>query len=258
MKIRCVVAAVALVSAGGVACGDDAVKSQEVQAQEAKKPNPGEKVEQAASSPLAKVAPSDRAPPNGGADGRVSVGGITISRARFGVPSGSNAAQASRQDGLIDVPSNTLGPGESLQQRNDLIAADNRRALAEASIAEREATRPVPRNDERNTFISFGHGTRGVWYGGGFGGGWDGRTDAWNRPRGPITTQTIGFENEANGRALKHYSDAAAAAIIDAGGLQREAVLNFGKASTPPLIEQQNQRDQAQINLRKPPQPAGK
>lgn len=247
MKIQIAFAVAACTFTGSLAQADEA------------KPQPAATPERSAGNattvnePAPKIAPSDRAAPNGGADGRVTIGGVKISRARFDVPAsqptGGDSTSVTRNDGLIDVPSNTLGPGESLQQRNERISAENRRIDAEAAIAQRESARSAPRDDDRDTLIVFGSGGRGLWYGGGYGGyGWNN----WRgRSNGIVRSQTTGFEDDIHGQALKNFSDAAGAAIIDTDALHRNAILNFGQVSTPPLIEQQNQRDQSQINIRK-------
>ncbi len=153
------------------------------------------------------------------------------------------SASARRADGLIEVPLNTLGPGESLQQRSDRIAADNRRLLAEAEIAEREAERPNPRYEDGVNFIPYLRYQRfGVFAPSGFG---------QPLPRQNVGADELRLEDQLHGSALRVFSDASTSGTGTLGNLHQDAIRNAGQAATPPLIEQQRQRDQTQRNIQR-------
>lgn len=188
-------------------------------------------------------------------DARVDVGGLRISRPRFDTPALANT---------IPVPSNTLPAvpsslsGESLQQRTDRIDAQNRILAAEASIAEEQARatrRQLERLDSQNAPAPIFQGPYGypIYRSGGYGiiGGRRVALPAAPVFRGPITTKIDGYDDQIHAQAQKNFADAAAAGTGTLGNQNREAILNFGRVSTPPLIDQQRQRDQTQINLQK-------
>lgn len=209
-----------------------------------------------------RISVSTREPRAGGADARVEVGGVKISRARFAVPpaqASDAGASGANANGTIEVPLNTIRPGEgeSLQQRSERISAENRRLEAEAAIAEREAARPSPRNDDdRDTVIFFGgHGRRvirgGHGHGHGFGRDVPVRTDTrWG-------VGTVQKDDSLHSEAQRHFAEAAAAGTGTLGTLHDEAIRNFGRVSTPSLSEQQRARDEAQRNIQKRPKLPG-
>lgn len=259
MKIRlgsvrgfaCVCAA-AGASAGAIqAQADPAADSAPERGRQSSQADPGKVKGDAPAMP--KIAVSNREPVAGGADARVHIGGVTISRARFVVPSANTHASATEVasgNEAIWVPLNTVGPGggETLQQRNERIAAENRRLVAEAAIAEREAARPAPRDDERDTVIVFGPRGRQVYRFGGRGIARSGAT---------FTTGTVTRLGGLHDQAQSHFAAAASAGTGLYGTLPQDAQRHIHAASQPNLSEQQRARDEVQRNLQTPPKLPG-
>lgn len=185
-------------------------------------------------------------------DARVSVaGGMKIS-----VPPGSGEGGATersatdkatspvREDGAIEVPNNTLGPGEALWQRNDRIENERRLAQAQADYAERLAERPL--------YDSWPDGGTVV-YGGYAGYGyprWRGyRHGPWRA--GPAAPAQEPVYEDLGLRAQREFSKAAYPRLGAIEDGRAQAVINFGDNATPPIARIQNDVDRGVINARK-------
>lgn len=92
--------------------------------------------------PATTTATPTTAAPQPARDARVAFGDIRISRPRFGE---IQSAQATDAAGIITVPSNTLGPGETLQHRASREAVERR--IAEADAFQREADAQFARTE---------------------------------------------------------------------------------------------------------------
>lgn len=109
-----------------------------------------------AAPPTASGQPADTT------DARVTVGGYKLSIPGRSAPGA--APSIVRPDGAIEIPSNTLGPGESLQHREERASLDRKQREADLRIAEARAE-----NDERDRRNDR---RRGIGLFGGFGGGY--------------------------------------------------------------------------------------
>lgn len=187
-------------------------------------------------------------------DARVRMGGVMISRARFekvkDQPSASAAPATGSHTGLIEVPGNTLGPGESLQQRNDRIAAETKRLEAEAMLAQRQAERG---SEQIVTHLYGGGVIHTRWHQRHPYERWGDRGLHADRPDVRPRRSTRGFEDDLHGKAIKMFSDAASAGTGTLGTLHQRAILDFGANASPTrvLIDQQNARDNAQRDIQK-------
>jgi hypothetical protein len=161
-------------------------------------------------------------------------------------PVQTEAGNPGRDATLIEVPTNTLGPGEPLWVQSDRQAAEARIARADAQIAEREAARPSYYDDyyDEDVVVYGPHapswGVR-AWHQPGL------RRRPVVTPHGPITTRTDDLFDRAQ---LKFGRIAYPKNTATVDG-QLEAQKKFGEVASPPIARIQKQIDQAQIISRK-------
>lgn len=197
-----------------------------------------------ANAPIVRV--SDR-PATDTRDARVDMGGFRISMP--GNPISASGPGPVRADGAIVVPSNTLGEGLSLQQRNDLIGAQIRQEQARAFFDERVAERALP--DTRWGFIAPGSVRRG-----GFGvhdGGWSGNDGGWRDARpgvrrgplvGPVAT-TVTTSDQLGAQAQRNFAEASTPRVAAIEQGRADAVKRFDAAATPAVARIQGERSEA-------------
>lgn len=161
-------------------------------------------------------------------DARVDMGGYRISMPGTPAPA-PGPSSVVRADGAIVVPDNTLGPGLSLQQRNDLVNAQIRQEQARALFDERVAERALP--DTRWGFIAPG-GYRRIHQG-----GWD-RGGGWydGGPRrelvGPLTT-TVTPSDQLGAQAQRNFAEAATPRVVEIERARSEAFLKAQRENAP-------------------------
>lgn len=202
-------------------------------------------------------------------DGRVSVGGVMISRSRLG------ETMTTRSDGAIEVPRNTIGPGLSLQQRNERISADTQLAQAQARLADRLSTEIIGTD-------AFGNSRNGTpaFFGSRYGGVIAGVSSPFSNSVAPAgisirssssagettgssiggstiaTSPSSGFENDLHGQAQREFTNAASAGTSTLGTLHLNAIRQFGQNAAPQINTIEANRANAQLNIRSanPPQ----
>lgn len=195
-------------------------------------------------------------------DGRVWFGDISISRPRFGEASVKRAGGGS----AIAVPSNTLGSGESLQQRATRETAERRSAEADArerdaaaEIARTEATLAEDRIRDGVAYIGRSAGVPvygRVYFGGGRGhrvGPWIGGR-RWSglgeRDGGTGGRPTVTVERFVGDSAIHSFAGAATPPISAIQrGLDRDQRA-FGANARPPVARIQEEVDRAVIGDR--------
>lgn len=220
------------------------------QAPSTSSPQPPQPAQTAAPEKSPMVRVSDR-PAADTRDARVDMGGFRISMPGNHLVSGGSGQSTVRSDGAIVVPSNTLGEGLSLQQRNDLISAQIRQEEARAFFDERVAERALP--DTRWGFIAPGDSHRRGFRHFHHDGGWSGGEGGWHNPRpgnrrgplaGPVTT-TVTPSNQLGAQAQQNFAVAAAPRIGSIEQGRAEAVRRFGAAATPPVAQIERDRSEA-------------
>lgn len=181
-------------------------------------------------------------------DQRVEIGGMRISMPSWAQdtpaqnptqdPSSSSRATV-RSDGAIVIPSNTLGPGESLWRVREREDTERRLARAHAERAEALNDHVENRRYEPSRGYRYGSGVFGYGYlhGGSL------LDDGY--PRGPVTTTITRF-NDLGSEAQRNFADAAQPrGLFEAQEARDRALSQFGRDSMPQIIQSQNARDRA-------------
>lgn len=189
-------------------------------------------------------------------DARVSIAGASgVKISMPGIPglapNGPNAdgtPAAKRADGLIEVPNNTLGPGEALWQQNDRIDSELRQARANAFLSDRVSTLPLDGWSWGGPWSGWGAGGWGGWSGWGWSsgttisGGWPvNRVNTWNSGSGSwrrnepvsITPDPVNFSTAS--KAQRQFSEAARPRISHIEDARSRAVIQFGKVAAPKI-----------------------
>jgi hypothetical protein len=152
-------------------------------------------------------------------------GGIAVS-----VP-----ARPVRDPTLIEVPSNTLGPGEPLWVRRDRERAAARIDEARADLAEREAAAYDRDLDRHPGFVIYGpHGPR---------------TYRGGRP-GPFRVVERPTDDVFDAAQIQ-FGRVATPRIGPAIEGQQDAQRRFGRIAAPPIVDTQNNLDKGQLRTRK-------
>jgi hypothetical protein len=148
-------------------------------------------------------------------------------------------AKSARSEAAIEVPANTIGPGEAAWRTHEREDAERTlmraRADLERARAEREENRAVA--DRR----------RGVFGGAVFSPVWSWRRDGL---RGPVTSRITQFD-DLGSTAQRAYFDAAYPRLNGTTEARDRAVSQFGRNATPPIVRIQNDVDRAHTNASK-------
>lgn len=201
-------------------------------------------------------------------DARVAYGNIKISRPRFGEAVAATASALPASNGAIAVPSNTLGEGESRQQR--ATRETNERRVAEADARERDSAAEIARTeallaeDRINDGVAYigapyGYPIYSNVYSGGVryyttpDRGPDRRHDRAGKPRGnrrAHSEPTITTEYFASDAAIHRFAEAATPRIGSSIEASQAAQRQFSAAAAPPIGRVQEQVDRAVIGNR--------
>lgn len=202
------------------------------------------------------VVHTDRAPADT-RDSRVTLSsGMRISMPAWASPalptvaaSSASTTSATRSDGLIEVPSNTLGPGEPLWKRREREDAARKLAQAEADYAADLAERADREFDIRERSARYGYYP---YHHGGF----YSHSSYWPRhwpthgegPTGPVTTTITRF-NDLGSEAQRNFADAAYPRNqFEIDEARSRAILQFGRDAEPNIRDAQRARDEAHRN----------